>query len=69
MNKIILEMPISITMKFAGGNTANTNIGGFMRAFALLFAPCEADFGGEFGDVFVVFKICPKFDLGTGLFV
>lgn len=66
MGKIIFELPVGIAMEFTGGQTANANVGGF--ATTDFFAPSDTDFGGEFGDVFVIFGVGPKFDLGTGFF-
>ena len=66
MDKIISKVPVRITVEFAGGNVTDADIGGFAALFPLL-APGETDLGGEFGDVFVILKISPKFDLGAGL--
>ena len=50
-------------MEFAGRNASDTNI---MVSFAASFlAPSYANFGGKPGDIFIVFEISPKFDLGT----
>ena len=53
-------------MEFAGRDTTDTNIGGFSTASR--FAPRYTKLGSEFGDVFVIFEISPKFDLGTRFF-
>lgn len=66
MNKVIFEVPVSIAMEFAGWQTTYANVGGF--ATASFFAPSDANFSGEFGDVFVIFGVGPKFDLGAGFF-
>ena len=60
-------MPVGVTVELAGGDFADTNIG--RLSAASLFAPGDADFSGEFGDVFVVFAISPKLYRGTGFLV
>ena len=67
MIKIISEMPVGITMEFAGGNPAHSDISGFTTASFL--APGDTYLGSELGDVFVIFEVGPKFYLGTRLFV
>ena len=66
MDEIILKMPVGVTVEFAGGEFADADVGGFFAAS--FFAPGDTDFGGEFGDVFVIFRISPKLDLGTRFF-
>ncbi len=66
MNKIILELPVGVAMEFAGGQATDANVGGFTTTG--FFAPGDTDFGGEFGDIFVIFGVGPKFDLGAGFF-
>lgn len=50
-------------MEFAGGDATDADVRSFL--VSLFFAPFDADFGGEAGDVFVIFKIGPKFYLGA----
>ena len=64
MDKVILEFPAGIAVEFAGGDTTDADVGGFLGA--LFLAPFDTTFGGETSDVFVIFKISPKFYLGTG---
>ena len=63
MNKVVLQFPTRVAVEFAGGDTTDTNIGGFLGAFFL--APLDATFGSEASDIAKVFKISPKFNLGT----
>lgn len=67
MNKVILEVPVGITMEFAGRNTPHSDVGGFLTTASFpLLAPRKTNLGSEFGDVFVIFEVRPKFYLGTG---
>lgn len=71
MNKIIAKRPICVTMKLAGGNTANANVGFIIfksMIFFLFPAPSNTDFGGQFSNVFIIFKISPKFSLNARFF-
>lgn len=63
----IFESPIGIAMEFAGGNTAHMNKRPADFFGAILSPRNITNFGGEFGDVFVIFEVCPKFSLGAGL--
>ena len=67
MDKIIAKMPVGIAVEFTCQNTTNTNIRATaaMRRFVLI-TPRNADLGGKLGDVFVIFKIGPKLNFGTG---
>ena len=67
MNKIILEMPIGVAMEFASRNAPDANVSGFTLPRG--FTPSNTQLGGELGNVFVVFKIRPKFNFSTGFFV
>ena len=63
MGEIIFELPVGIAVELASGDAAYSDIGSlFMAGF---FAPFDANLGGEARDVFVIFKVSPKFDLGT----
>ena len=62
----IFERPVGVTMKLAGWDTTNPNKRA-ANALGTIVSPRHASLGGEFGDVFVIFKISPKFGLGTGL--
>lgn len=66
MSKIIFKFPIRVAVEFTGGYSANTNVWSFFVTHFL--APFNADFGREFSDIFIVFKIGPKFNLGTRFF-
>ncbi len=66
MDEIILEMPVGITVEFAGREFADADVSGFFAAS--FFAPGYTDFGGELGDVFVIFGVGPKLNLGTRFF-
>lgn len=66
MLEVVLEVPVGVAVEFAGGQTTDADIGGF--AATNFLAPSDTDFGGEFGDVFVIFGVGPKFDLGAGFF-
>ena len=63
MNEIIFEFPARIAVEFAGRDTPNPDV----RRFLVLsfVSPFDANFGGESSDVSKVFKISPKFNLGT----
>ena len=63
MDKIIFEFPAGVTVEFARWDATDTDVGSFL-VFSF-FAPFNTDFGGEAGDVFIIFKISPKFNLGT----
>ena len=67
MDEIIFKMPVSVAMKLTSQNSSNTNVSSF--ALAGFFAPCYTKLGGEFSDVFVILKICPKFNFGAGFFL
>ena len=67
MDEIILEVPVGIAVELTGGNPADTNIGRF--TLARFLAPSNTKFSGELGDIFVIFEISPKFDLGAGFFL
>lgn len=54
MDKIIFEMPVGVAMKFAGWNTSDMDVVG------------NINFSGQFSDVFIIFKISPKFNFGAG---
>ena len=66
MNEVIFKMPVGITMEFAGGKLTDADISGFFAAS--FFAPGYTDFGGEFGDIFVIFGVSPKLNLSTRFF-
>ena len=66
MDEVIFKMPVGITVEFAGGKLTDADISGFFAAS--FFAPGYTDFGGEFGDIFVIFGVSPKLNLGTRLF-
>ena len=65
MSKVIFEMPIGVAVEFAGWELADADVGGF--AATSFFAPGDADLGGQFSDVFVIFGIGPKFNLSSWL--
>ena len=65
MDKIIFELPVGIAVKFPCRNATNTNI--WILFVAYFFAPFDTNLSREFCDVFVIFKICPKFNFGTWL--
>ena len=66
MDKIIFEFPVRIAVEFTGRNTTYANIWSLFTT--LFFAPFYAKLSGKFGDVFVIFEICPEFNARTGLF-
>lgn len=63
MYKIIFESPTSVTVELACWQATNPNVSGFFATS--FFAPRDTEFGGEPGDVFVIFKIGPKFYFGA----
>ena len=65
MLKIISEMPVGIAMKLASWNSADADVSGLLRASCL--APGNTNFSSKLGDIFMLFKISPKFDLGARL--
>ena len=65
MSKVIFKMPISIAVEFAGWQFTDADVGRF--ATTGLFAPGDADLGGQLSDVFEIFGIGPKFDLSSWL--
>ena len=64
MRKIVTKMPVSIAVELPCWEFTDSDVGGFFTSGT--FAPGNADFGSEFSDVFVIFKIGPKFYLGAG---
>ena len=66
MDEIIFKMPVSIAVELARRELTDANVGGLFTAD--LFAPGDTDFGGEASDVFVIFRVSPKLNLGTRLF-
>ena len=67
MDEIILQFPTGIAVEFAGWDATDADVGSPFTAGFL--APFDADFGSEACDVFIVFKISPKFNLGAGFLV
>ena len=63
MDKIIFEGPTGIAVKFTGRETTNANETSLLLFMG--FRPRNTELGSEFGDIFIVFKISPKFDFGT----
>ena len=67
MYEIIFKRPTRITMEFPCWNAAHANVWALAAVFGFVFfAPRNTDFGGEFGDVFIIFEISPKFYTCTG---
>ena len=54
-------------MKLTGWQTAHANVWCLAKGL-LIFTPSNTNFGGKFSDVFVVFKVSPKFNARAGLF-
>ena len=67
MNKVILEMPIGITMEFASWDATYSDISGF--AWTGFFTPSNTKLSGEFSDIFVIFEIRPEFNFSAGFFL
>ena len=63
MDEIIFEFPAGVAVEFAGRDATDADVGSFSVTFFL--APFDTDFGGETGNIFVIFKISPKFYLGA----
>lgn len=63
MLEIIPETPVGVAMELTGRNPADADVSGLLGASCL--TPGNADFSGKLGDVFMVFEIGPKFDLGA----
>ena len=53
-------------MEFAGGDATDADVSGFTLTRG--FAPGNTQLGSELGNVFVIFKIRPKFNFGAGFF-
>ena len=67
MNKIVFKLPAGVAMKFTCRNAAHANVWALAAMFGFVFfAPRNAYLSGEFGDVFVILKIGPKFHAGAG---
>ena len=63
MDEVVAKCPVRIAMEFAGWNTTNADV--WVLVMSSLFSPRDTNLGGEFGDIFIVFKISPEFNLGA----
>lgn len=70
MNKIVFKLPAGVAMKFSCRNAAHANVWALAAMFGFVFfAPRNTNLGGELGDIFIIFKISPKFHASARLLV